>query len=137
MVLISLAYVSKLFIAPENLKLCSNDLLCETFWVRGVYWPFHESIYFLIVSMALILVFPFSFLKTWLKIMIPFSVLAFIAIIATPGLCGGMLCFDRTLVASGMSKIFLFLTILILLIKGIYLWIIARKSKKTKSLEYK
>jgi hypothetical protein len=39
-----------------------------------------------------------------------------------------MICFDRTVVASGLSKIFLILTVLILVIKGIYLFVV--KSKK-------
>jgi hypothetical protein len=64
--------------------------------------------------------------------MIPYSIIAFIIVSLTAPLCGGMVCFDRTLVASGLSKIFLILTILILLTKSIYLFFKNRKNKGYK-----
>ena len=124
-------FYSKWLKFPEQIGLCLNDFMCEEFWIRGVFWPINESIIYLISSLTILIFFPYTFLKTWLKIMIPYAIVAFIIVSLTAPLCSGMICFDRTLVASGLSKIFLILTIIILLIKSIYLLVTSkRKSKK-------
>lgn len=129
--LVILIPISKWLRFPEQIGLCHGDFLCESFWTRGVFWPINESVYFIISSIALLIFFPFAYLKTWMKIMLPYAFIALFLIVMTPALCSGMICFDRTLIASGLSKIFLILTILILIIKSIYLFIISkRKSKK-------
>ncbi len=112
---------------PEQVTWCRSSFLCEEFWRRGVFWPISESVYYLILALVLLIPFPYHFLKTWMKIMIPYTIVALIIISLTPPLCGGMICFDRTLVASGLSKLFLISTIIILLAKGLYLLISSKK----------
>jgi len=128
--LILVMFFSTLLKFPEKNGLCQSDFACEEFWVRGVFWPINYSLIYLISSLALLIFFPYPFLKAWLKIMIPYFVIAFIAVITTPALCGGMICFDRTLVATGLSKLFLILTILILISKGVYVLIISKRKNK-------
>lgn len=130
LILVTLIPISKWLRFPVEAGLCVNDFMCESFWVRGVSWPLNDSLLYLISSIALLIFFPFSFLKIWMKIMIPYFIIAFITVATTPAVCGGFLCFDRTLIASGLSKLFLILTILILLVKGIYLLIVSKRKKK-------
>ncbi len=117
---------------PEVLGICSGVKgFCKMDWLEGVWFPILNLLPYLISSLALLIFFPYSFLKTWLKIMVPYFIIAFIVVVASPALCGGVGCIDRTLMATGLSKIFLGLTILILLSKSVYLLIISkRKSKK-------
>jgi hypothetical protein len=122
-----------MFKDPRVFGVCKEiDDLCESNWFYGVIVPLYKSLPYLISSLALLVFFPYSFLKIWMKIMIPYSIIAFIIVSLTAPLCGGMVCFDRTLVASGLSKIFLILTILILLTKSIYLFFKNRKNKGYK-----
>lgn len=99
------------------INFCGSDFLCQSFWFRGVILPFNVSLIYLILSIVLIIILPLSFLKTWLKIIIPFSIIGIIITILTPELCGGMICFDRTLVASGFGKLFLIITLVTVLVK--------------------
>ncbi len=126
--LLVLIPISKWLRFPAEIGFCNNDFLCEEFWLDGIAIPLYNSLIYIISSITLLIFFPFNFLKTWMKIMIPYSIIAFIIVSLTEPLCGGMICFDRTVVASGLSKIFLILTVLILVIKGIYLFVV--KSKK-------
>jgi len=102
---------------------------CKSDWLDGVWFPVYKSLIYIISSLTILIFFPFHYLKTWMKIMIPYSVVAFIIVSLTSPLCSGMICFDRTLVASGLSKIFLILTVLILLTKSIYSLFVSRKLK--------
>jgi hypothetical protein len=103
---------------------------CKSDWLDGVWFPIYKSLPYLISSLALLIFFPYSFLKTWMKIMLPYAFIAFFLVVMTSPLCSGMICFDRTLVASGLSKVFLILTILILISKSIYLFVLSKKSKR-------
>jgi hypothetical protein len=115
---------------PNILGVCVGvEGFCKSDWLDGIWFPIYKSLIYIIFSIALLIFFPYTFLKTWMKIMLPFAFIAFFFIVMTPPLCGGMICFDRTLIASGLSKIFLTLTILILLSKSIYLFIISKKFK--------
>jgi hypothetical protein len=129
-ILVILIPVSKWLRFPTEIGLCNKDFLCEEFWIRGVFWPMNDSVYYIISSIALLIFFPYSFLKTWMKIMLPYAFIAFFLVVMTSPLCSGMICFDRTLVASGLSKVFLILTILILISKSIYLFVLSKKSKR-------
>jgi len=115
----------------ETIGVCQGNTLCESSWFRGVIWPFLDSFWYVIISILFFVLFPFSFLKIWMKIMIPYFVVAFLLVASTPPLCSGFLCWDRNLIASGLAKLFLILTILIILSKSIYLWVISRRNKKT------
>ncbi len=118
---------------PKVFGICLDEKgFCRADWLDGVWFPLLNALPYLISSLALLIFFPYSFLKIWMKIMIPYSIIAFIIVSLTAPLCGGMVCFDRTLVASGLSKIFLILTILILLTKSIYLFFKNRKNKGYK-----
>jgi len=64
--------------------------------------------------------------------MVPYFIITFLLTIHTPALCSGMLCDDRTLIASGFAKLFLILTILIIVGKSIQLFVISRKNKNPK-----
>ena len=127
LLLFLLFFLSKNLRFPEHFILCKNDGLCESFWFYGVWLPFHDSIFNLFVSVFILIFLSLNTLKLWLKIMIPFSLFALYVIITTPDICSGMICFDRTLVASGFGKVFLRLTILIVIIKTIYDYIILKK----------
>lgn len=128
--LLALIPLSKWLRFPAEIGFCNNDFLCEEFWRRGIYWPIHDSLLYIISSLVLLIFFPFHFLKTWMKIAIPYAIVALLIVVATSPLCSAMICFDRTLVASGLSKIFLILTILILLIKLVYNFVISKRKKK-------
>jgi len=123
----------KYLLHPETIGLCQNNGLCNSFWSLGVAWPLHESLLYLIISIIPLIFLPFSFLKIWLKIMVPYFLIVLIFIIRTPDLCSGFLCWDRTLVASGFAKLFLILTVLIIIIQSIYFFIISKRNKKIKS----
>jgi hypothetical protein len=112
------------------LNFCGNDVLCESKWLFGVIKPLYVSLIYIVFSLLSMSFISYSFLKLWLKIMVPYFVIALALVISTPALCGEMICFDRTLVAGGFSKIFLILTILIIISKSLYLYIISRKNKK-------
>lgn len=122
----------KYLVQPEILGLCINNGLCDSFWSLGVSWPLHESLLYLIASMIPFIFLPFSFLKIWLKIIIPYFIIALFFIISTPEVCSGIICFDRTLVASGFAKLFLILTILIIIVKSIHLFVISKKENNVK-----
>ena len=122
---ISLAFfvlflLSKVLRFPENIGLCHNDGLCESFWLDGVAIPLYWSLPYLIISTLLLLFFSKKTFKLWAKIMVPVFIISLIITITTPDICSGMICFDRTLVASGFAKLFLILTVLIVLIKTIF-----------------
>ena len=128
--LIALIPISKWLGIPEKISWCYSNFICESFWIRGVYWPLKESLIYLISALTVLIFFPISFLRIWLKIMVPYLVVAFLIIITTPELCGGMICFDRTLMATGLSKLFLISTVVILLFRSIYLLIISKRKPK-------
>ncbi|MEI6480634.1 MAG: hypothetical protein WCO12_03920 [bacterium] len=109
---------------------CSQKGFCESDWLDNVWFPVYNIFPYLIASVSILIFFPFIFFKTWLKIILPYSVISLILISITPGLCGGMVCFDRTDVAQGLSKIFLILTILIIIGKSIHLLVISKRNKK-------
>ncbi|MEI7513024.1 MAG: hypothetical protein WCJ74_00180 [bacterium] len=116
---------------PNVIRVCVGvDDQCVSDWFYGVWLPVYKSLPYLISSIAILIFFPYNFLKIWMKIMIPYFVLALLLVATTSALCGGMICFDRTLIATGLSKIFLILTILILLIKSIYLFVISKRKQK-------
>ncbi len=117
---------------PRTLGICpAVDDLCESNWFYGVWVPAYRSLSYIFFSIILLIFFPYTFLKTWMKIMLPYAFIAFFLIVMTPPLCGGMICFDRTLIASGLSKVFLILTILILISKSIYLFIVSKRKIET------
>ena len=128
-ILFLLLILSKVLRFPENIGLCNNDGLCESFIFYGLWLPFFNSIFYFFISSFLLIFFPKNTLKLWAKIMIPTFVIFFVITIMTPDLCGGMICFDRTNVASALSKLFLILTALIVIIKSIYNLIVLRKKK--------
>jgi hypothetical protein len=131
LILGALFWYADFFKDPKILNICSNvDDLCESDWFYGIWVPIYRSLSYIISSIALLIFFPYSFLKTWMKIMLPYVFIAFFLVVMTSPLCSGMICFDRTLVASGLSKVFLILTILILLIKSIYLIIVPKRKSK-------
>lgn len=126
----ALWWYADFFKNPRVLGLCVGvDGFCKSEWLDGFWFPVYKSLPYLIASLSLLIFFPYSFLKTWMKIMIPYSIIAFIIISLTAPLCGGMICFDRTLIATGLSRLFLILTILILLTKSIHLLIISKRRK--------
>ena len=127
-----LLWFSKYLLSQDAIGICQGGFLCESFWFRGVLWPLHESLLYLIVSMIPFILLPFSFLKIWLKIIIPYFIIAIFFIISTPEVCSGIICFDRTLVASGFAKLFLILTILIIIGKSIHLFVISKKKNNVK-----
>jgi len=49
--------------------------------------------------------------------------------IMTPDICSGMICFDRTNVALGLSKLYLILTVLIVIIKTIFDFIVSKNKR--------
>lgn len=120
----------KLRFPVENGWCDKGDMPCESFWLDGIAMPIKYSLVYIISGVFLILFTTYSLFKLWLKIIIPFSILALIIIADTPALCVGMVCFDRTVIASGFAKLFLILTVLIIISKSIHLWIISRKNKK-------
>ena len=117
----------------DSLWVCQGDFLCQSFWFRGVLWPLHESLLYIIFATTFLVFLPLFFLKIWLKIIVPYFFIALIITISTPELCGGMICFDRTLVATGFGKIFLALTVFIIIGKSIHLFILSRKNKTFKN----
>jgi len=119
--------LSKVLRFPENIGLCHNNGLCESFWLDGVAIPLFWSLPYLIISTLLLIFFSKNTFKLWVKIMIPAFIIFLIITITTPDICSGMICFDRTLVASGFAKLFLIFTVLIVLIKSIYNFIVSRK----------
>jgi hypothetical protein len=125
-----IAWYFRSLLQSGSIGLCNGNFSCESILFRGVAWPFINSSSYLIVSTLILAFIPYSFLKIWLKIMIPYFIIALILVIETPALCGGMICFDRTLIASGLAKLFLILTILIILSKSLYLWFIFRRNKR-------
>ena len=127
--LVILIPFSKWLRFPAENGLCNNNFLCESYWLDGVALPLSNSLIYLIFSVAILIPFSFSVLKTWLKIMIPYFIVSLYFVAVTPDVCGGMLCWDRTLVASGLSKVFLILTILIVLTKSIYLFVVSKRAK--------
>lgn len=125
-----LLWLSKYLLSQSTISFCHNDFLCVSLWFRGILWPLHDSFIYLIIAIIPFIFLPFSFLKIWLKIMIPYFVIVLILTIFTPDVCSGFLCWDRTLVASGFAKLFLILTILIIIGKFIQLFMASRRSKK-------
>jgi hypothetical protein len=109
---------------------CEKNILCESEFFYGVLIPIYYSLFYLILSFLVLIFLPYSFLKLWLKVMIPYSIIALILIIETPALCGEIICFDRTDVAGGFSKLFLILTVLIIISKFIHLYFLSRRNKK-------
>ena len=125
-----IAWYLRSLLQSGSVGVCNGSFSCESILFRGVAWPFVDSSSYLIISTLILAFLPYSFLKTWLKIMIPYFIIALILVIETPILCGGMICFDRTLVASGLAKLFLILTILIIFSKSMYLWFIFYRNKR-------
>jgi len=117
---------TKTLLAP-----CNDSLLCESTLFYGIVLPLYNSLIYLIISIAIMIFFSFHFLKIWMKIIIPYFIVALLLVISTPALCEGMICWDRTLVASGLAKLFLILTVLIVISKSIYIWSVSRKERKT------
>jgi len=130
LVLFVLFLLSKVLRFPENIGLCHNGGLCESNIFYGIWLPLHNSILYLLASTFLLLFSPKNTFKLWAKIMIPVFIVSLLIIITTPDICSGMICFDRTLVASGFAKLFLILTILIIVIKSVYN-LFVRKTKMT------
>ncbi len=129
LILGALLLYSDFFKNPINLGFCGQGGLCESNWFYGVFLPTYNSLIYLIIAISVLIFLPYSFLKTWMKIMIPYFVVALMLVINTDSLCGGMICFDRNIVASGFAKIFLILTILIILSKSIYLFVVSKKKR--------
>ncbi len=121
--------LSKVLRFPENLGLCHGSGLCESFWLDGVSIPLYWSLPYLIISTFLLFFFSKNTFKLWAKIMIPVFIISLIITITTPDICSGMICFDRTLVASGFSKLFLIMTVLILIVMSIYDHVIFKRKK--------
>ncbi len=114
----------------NNLWLCNNNGLCEFFWSRDIAWPLYSFLPYLFISTFLLLFFSKNTFKLWAKIMVPVFIVSLIITITTPDICSGMICFDRTLVASGFAKLFLIFTVLIIFIKLTYDLIISKRNKK-------
>lgn len=134
----SILILSLIFVLGNFLKnqyfisFCGEQGLCQSFWFYGIWLPFYNTIFYIIGAIVLFLFLPFSFLKIWLKIIIPYFIIALFFIISTPEVCSGIICFDRTLVASGFAKLFLILTILIIIGKSINLFVISKKKNNVK-----
>ncbi len=87
-------FVSKLLRFPQEIGLCYKDLLCESFWLDGVALPLYSSLPYLIISILILVLFSYSFLIIWMKIMIPFSLIALVLVVQTRYLFGGIIFFD-------------------------------------------
>ena len=110
----------------------STDLFKNNeFWFDGIAIPLYWSLPYLIGSMIGMILLPYSFLRFWLKIMIPYFLIALVLTINTPSSCGSFfVCWDRTIIASAFSKLFLILTLIIVAFKSIQLYISSRRNKK-------
>ena len=122
--------LSKALRFPENIGLCHNNGLCESNIFYGIWLPFYNSIFYIFISTFLLIFFSKNTFKLWAKIIIPVFIISLIITITTPDICSGMICFDRTLVASGFAKLFLILTVIIIFIKLAYDLIISKRNKK-------
>jgi len=133
-ILISLIFfvlylLSKVLRFPENIGLCNNNGLCESNFFYGVWLPFYNSVFYIFISSFLLIFFPKKLFKLWTKIMVPVFVFFLLITIMTPDICSGMICFDRTNVALGLSKLYLILTVLIVIIKTIFDFIVSKNKR--------
>ncbi len=125
-----LYFYSDFFKNPVNLGMCANGGWCESDWFYGFFLPVYNFLLYIIISFIVLILFSYSYLKLWMKIMIPYFVIALLLVINTKPLCGGMICFNRTIIAGGFAKLFLIFTILIIIGKSIQLFIISKNKKK-------
>lgn len=106
-------------------------LLVAVFYIFNLidtYWA--TTLPYLISSIIIISIFNYSYTIIFLYIMLPVFLISLAITLNTSLTCDSWaICFDRTLVASGFSKLFLILTILIILSKSLYLWIVSRRNK--------
>ncbi len=100
------------------------------FGLLDSYWSY--SLPYLIISLFLMTLLPVKFIKIWLIIMIPILLISLVISLNTSKTCSGWaICFDRIIVVKGLSKLFLILTVLIVISKFIYIWSVSRKERKT------
>lgn len=117
---------------PGSNGLCINNFSCEDFWNFGVRLPIYYGMQYLIGILLIMSIFSINFIKIWLKIFIPSLVLSFLIILSAPTDCDAplMLCFDKLNLSKGLGTLLLILTILIIISKSLYLYIVSRKDKK-------
>ena len=114
-------------------KFCGVDSNCKDLIIFGFKQPLYIGVQYILLSLVCLLIFSEKLFKTWFVFFKFFMFVSLLFVIFSPVDCNAplMLCFDKVNVTKIFGALLLILTILILIIKSIYLHYSNRNIQKT------
>ena len=130
--LLIIGWLTTLIDFQNVLSWCGGNNECKNFWIFGFKQPLYWSIYYLFLSICFACIFSRKILFFWLKFAVPFVIVSLVLVSLAPLDCNAslMLCFQKVNTSQSLGKIFLTLTIIIVIAKSIHLLVVSKRNKK-------